>query len=175
MASLSLLPHPVFHPHEAPRPPSFSSDLAPERSPPRLHPTGPFIFPSSMLPLGPGLALMGFGGLVGSGSTCREVALVRKAGPCPSCCRTTAHLSGRSLDGPGPGSPASSTSSSAASVGENLLGPLIWVLVASTGPLAVQTPSPGTACRPALPAPQRGGRDSSTLAQAPKGSFGGPG
>ena len=150
------LPLPVLHPHEAPRPPSFSSDIAPERSPPPRQ-IGPFILPPSTPRLGPGLALMAPGGLAGSGSTCREAALVGKAGPCPSCCRNTAHLSGRSLDSPGPGSPASSPSSGATSVGENWLGLLICVLVTSTGPLAARSPSLGTAHRPALSAPRRGG------------------
>lgn len=170
------LPLPVHHPHEAPCPPSFSSDIAPESSPPPLPPPDwPLHTPALHAPPWPPLGLVAPGGLAGSGSTCRQAALVWKAGPCPSCCRTTAHLSGGSLDGPGPGSPASSPSSGATSVGENWLGPLIWVLVASTGSLAARSPSPGTARRPALPAPRRGGRGSSTLAHAPKGPFRGPG
>lgn len=56
------LPLPVLHPHEAPCPPSFSSDIAPERSPPHRQ-IGPFILPPSTLPLGPRLALWHLGAL----------------------------------------------------------------------------------------------------------------
>lgn len=119
-----------------------------------------------MLPLDPGLALMASGGLAGSGSTCREAAVFQKAGPCPSCCRTAAHLSGgvwtvQAQTTPPPRLPRvlplwASTGRAAD------LGP--W---SPRGPLATRSPPLGTARRQALPAPGRGGRGRSTGACAP--------